>query len=200
MKKNTLNQSGFTLVELMVVVAIIGILSAIAIPNYQKYQARARQSEAKIGLSALYTAEKSFAVENSTFSFCLRNIGYEPDGYAPTVGNPSSRYYNIGFNGAIDGSKCGANGASPCITYTYSGSIPQSSCLLAVGGAWYQSTAKANSAAVLSAAGPIPATVPNLTQNSFLAVANGSVSTTSASLDEWQIDHNKGLTNVISHL
>ena len=40
-------EKGFTLVELMVVVAIIGLLSAVAIPNFQKYQARSKTSEAK---------------------------------------------------------------------------------------------------------------------------------------------------------
>ena len=49
----------------MVVVAIIGILAAIAIPNYQRYQARTRQSEAKVSLSNVYTAEQGFFAENA---------------------------------------------------------------------------------------------------------------------------------------
>jgi type IV pilus assembly protein PilA len=44
----------------MIVVAIIGILSAVAIPNFKKYQAKSRSSEAKIQLAAAYTAEAVF--------------------------------------------------------------------------------------------------------------------------------------------
>ena len=52
-----LSQKGFTLIELMIVVAIIGILAVIAVPNFQKFQARAKQSEAKTNLKGIYTAK-----------------------------------------------------------------------------------------------------------------------------------------------
>ena len=91
MKKQVRSQSGFTLVELMIVVAIIGILASIAIPNYQKYQAKARTSEGKIQLASAYTAQKSFAIEYNSYSDCLGSAGYAPD--LGTTANNSRRYY-----------------------------------------------------------------------------------------------------------
>ncbi|MEW6430567.1 MAG: prepilin-type N-terminal cleavage/methylation domain-containing protein [Myxococcota bacterium] len=70
---------GFTLVELMIVVAIIGILAAIAIPNFIKFQARSKQSEAKTNLKALFQAEKSFFSERDTFSDALNQFGFIPE-------------------------------------------------------------------------------------------------------------------------
>lgn len=74
------SQAGFSLIELMVVVAIIGILAAIGIPQYSKFQARARQSEAKASLSALYQAEQSFFGEWNQYTVDLKNAGFGVQG------------------------------------------------------------------------------------------------------------------------
>lgn len=75
-KQSTLNQKGFSLVELMIVVAIIGLLAAVGVPQYQKFQARARQGEAKSSLSALYASQQSFFGEWNLYTTDLRNIGF----------------------------------------------------------------------------------------------------------------------------
>jgi type IV pilus assembly protein PilA len=71
-------KAGFTLIELMIVVAIIGILAAIAIPNFIKFQARSKQSEAKTNLKAIFTAEKSWYGEHDTYTD-LSIAGYNPE-------------------------------------------------------------------------------------------------------------------------
>ena len=81
------NSMGFTLVELMVVVAIIGILSAVAIPNFQRYQSRARTSEARIGLSAIHSAQQTLMADFHHYGSCLEYAGF----------SPSPQFYSIGF-------------------------------------------------------------------------------------------------------
>ena len=61
------NQKGFTLIELMIVVAIIGILAAIAIPNFLQYQLKAKTAEAKTNLGAIRTSLEAFAAENDEY-------------------------------------------------------------------------------------------------------------------------------------
>ncbi len=70
------NENGFTLIELMIVVAIIGILAAIAIPNFMNYQCKAKQAEAKSNLGNIRTMEEAYFAENDTYDVDQSKIGF----------------------------------------------------------------------------------------------------------------------------
>lgn len=61
---NSKNQEGFTLIELMIVIAIIGILAAIAIPNFISYRRRSYNTAANADIKNLYTAAQAYYTDN----------------------------------------------------------------------------------------------------------------------------------------
>jgi type IV pilus assembly protein PilA len=88
-------KQGFTLIELMIVVAIIGILAAIAIPNFLKFQLRSKAGEGKLNLAGIRTAQESYFAEAGTFVawnsfpgaagvlFSQKQVWCAPGGVAP---------------------------------------------------------------------------------------------------------------------
>ena len=93
-------ERGFTLIELMIVVAILGILAAIAIPNFMRFQAKSRQSEAKTNLGAIGTTAESYRAENDSYTLqpdgvtevTFNDLGWAPQGTAR---------YAYGYNASL---------------------------------------------------------------------------------------------------
>lgn len=99
---------GFTLIELMIVVAIIGILASVAIPTYIRFQLKAKSSEAKLNLAAIRTSEEAYFSEHGLYvaatanpvgipgvarsTFDVSNVGFATVGWAPE----GSIYFSYG--------------------------------------------------------------------------------------------------------
>ncbi len=88
---------GFTLVELMVVVAIVGIIAAIAYPNYLEQVRKARRADAKAALTEAAQKLEALYARNASYSNDLRDIGYPNQTWnnVPTNVPANERYYQI---------------------------------------------------------------------------------------------------------
>ena len=101
------NKKGFTLIELMIVVAIIGILAAIAIPNFLNYQCKAKQTEAKQNLGTIAKNEVAYNAEFDTYTTDLGDIGFATVGtkrYSYNVTTASSAAFSARATATINGS------------------------------------------------------------------------------------------------
>jgi type IV pilus assembly protein PilA len=197
------SKSGFTMVELLIVIAVVGILTAIAVPQYMKYQARGRSSEAKVGLSSIYTAEKAFATEFGTYTTCLKQIGFKPSA-------TGTNYYTQGFPGTYTGAgTCGPNGDKACNYYQYDdasmGGAGTAQCVADDQHSTANAKVDTGSAVATDALlndGPNDGqhfTGLSVTNTTFQARAVGQVSTDSI-YDRWQIDSGNVNTNVVNGL
>lgn len=177
-KGNPLLRKGFTLVELMVTVAIIGILATLAVPVFQSFQVRARQAEAKTYLSAAYLSEVSFQVNSGFYSGCLGAIGYEVIG---------DRHYLIGFSFGFEGAVTAPTNAKMGVCDPSAGEVINETYFPAT--KFIPSLAKVNPVDVYA----VPAD-SGVSAREFLVYAVGTPGIRDADdYDYWSIDHRKRL-------
>ncbi|CDT20095.1 Fimbrial protein precursor [Vibrio coralliirubri] len=108
-KNKRTNQKGFTLIELMIVVAVIGVLAAIAVPQYQKYVAKSEAASALATLTGLKTNAEAYTVENGAFPDAAQSAA---------MGTPISDMGSIAFARTAN-----TSAGTGTITFTFDGVV-----------------------------------------------------------------------------
>ena len=159
-------KKGFTLIELMIVVAIIGILAAIAIPNFLKFQAKSKQSEAKTNLGAIFTGQLSFFGEQNAYGL-FPQISWSPSG------TPRYHYTLAGWDDNV--------GSSAGVLATSLGGAPN----------WITNLNNVtdNTGTLIT---PVPPAIVLGPPATFTAGAGGKISN-STTLDAWSINQDRRL-------
>lgn len=181
---------GFTLIEMMVVIAIISILSAFGYSIYDRVMGRVRRAEAKMALSAIYTSEQTFFADQLSYTACLRQIGFIPEG--------SRRFYAVGFKKTVaDSTFCG-DGTQTCLSLNYATTTPNINCQSDTeGDVYWNATTAANLGSIAGIANESHLSNTSVGRESgitgpaFKAGASGNVRGFSEWHDQINIDHHK---------
>lgn len=162
---------------------VIGILALIAVPNFMKFQCKSLQSEAKVNLSGLYTAEKAFFGEYGFYTSDLVALGWQPDG--------SPKYiYGFAYTGPDD---LGSSDTTPS-DYDDMRADTALSDVASAGGYSMEKMRTSDGEALDDSYLPEDSWV---SKTEFKAAAVGDITNDDdGRLDIWTIDHNRNLVNV----
>lgn len=188
-RRFSLGQAGFSLIELMVVVAIIAVLATIAIPRVNRFVAKSRTSEAQINLSSVYTFNKNFYVEYQGYTNSLATMGYIPEGRIR---------YNVGWSVGLNcpiaysSTKGACNGITNSATFC--------GVLTATAGGAAAAGTGPNEACDLipgpGGAGAAAITGDQISNSAFRAIATARLIDSAANEnDVWRINQDKNLDN-----
>jgi len=119
--RTTNKVKGFTLMELMITVAIIGIIASIAIPSYQDFINKSRRSEAHAGLAKMALQQEAHRMVNTTFASAF-------DTDSNPVRQPTSDYYTFSLPAAGDGNPAVSASAYTVIATAKSSQTADTAC------------------------------------------------------------------------
>jgi type IV pilus assembly protein PilE len=95
---------GFSLIELLVTVVIIGILAAIAIPSYNSQMAKSRRADAQQFMMQMDTRQKQILIEQRAYATAPNALNVSSEGFTCDASSCVNRFYTITFNPAVDNS------------------------------------------------------------------------------------------------
>ncbi len=121
--------TGFTLLELMITVAIIGILAAIVMPSYTKYVQKTKRADAKVELMKIAQMQESYFVQNMSYAQNLQQLGFS----ANTIASENNEY-NVSISAITPGACTGTSAGTACTAFTLqavprAGQVNDAECL-----------------------------------------------------------------------